>query len=69
MRTGKASMHQEALDDLRTIVREESGGGIGGGVVINVYAAPGMDEEALARKVEQRLVQEQKKRNMAYGSI
>ena len=58
-----------ALDDLRTIVREESGGGIGGGVVINVYAAPGMDEEALARKVEQRLVQEQKKRNMAYGSI
>lgn len=58
-----------ALDDLRTIVREESGGGIGGGVVINVYATPGMNEEELARKIEQRLVQMQKQRNMAYGSI
>ena len=58
-----------ALDDLRTIVREESGGGTGGGVVINVYATPGMNEEELARKIEQKLVAMQKQRNMAYGSI
>lgn len=58
-----------ALDDLRTIVREESGGGIGGGVVINVYATPGMNEEELARKIEQKLVAMQKQRNMAYGNI
>lgn len=55
-----------ALDDLREIVREEAGGG---GVTINVYASPGMDEDALARKVEQKLVQLQKRRNAAYGTI
>lgn len=57
-----------ALDDLRKIVREESGG-IGEGVTINVYATPGMNEEELARKIEQRLVAMQRQRNMAYGNI
>lgn len=55
-----------ALDDLRKIVREESGLG---NVTINVYPSPGMDEDALARKVEQKLVQLQKRRNAAYGTI
>ena len=55
-----------ALDDLRQIVRDEAGGS---GVTINVYASPGMNEEELARKVEQKLVQFQKQRSMAYGGI
>lgn len=54
-----------ALDDLRSIVREESGGQI----TINVYPSAGMDEDALARKIEQKLVQLQKRRNAAYGTI
>lgn len=58
-----------ALDDLRTIVREESGGGIAGGIVINVYATPGMNEELLARKIEKKLVEMQRQRKMAYGNI
>ena len=41
----------------------------GTGVTINVYASPGMNEEELARKVEQKLVQFQKQRTMAYGGI
>lgn len=40
-----------------------------GGVTINVYPSAGMDETALARKVEQRLVQLQKQRELAYGNI
>ena len=55
-----------ALDDLRQIVRDEAGGA---GITINVYASPGMNEEELARKVEQKLVQFQKQRTMAYGGI
>lgn len=55
-----------ALDDLRDIVREESGTGE---ITINVYATPGMDEEELARKIEQRLVAFQKQRSLAYGGI
>lgn len=41
----------------------------GGEVTINVYASPGMNEEDLARKVEQKLVAWQKQRQMAYGNI
>ena len=55
-----------ALDDLRQIVREESGTGE---ITINVYAAPGMDVNQIALKVEQRLVQLQKQRSKAYGNI
>lgn len=55
-----------ALDDLRDIVREESGGGQ---IVINVYPSAGMDEDALARKIEQKLAQAQKRRSAAYGTI
>ena len=40
-----------------------------GGPTINVYATPGMDVNQLALKVEQRLVQLQKQRQMAYGNI
>lgn len=54
-----------ALDDLRDIVREESGGSI----TINVYPSAGMNEEQLARKVEQKLAQAQRRRNAAYGTI
>lgn len=56
-----------ALDDLRSIVREESGGL--GEVTINVYATPGMDVNQLAQAVEQRLVMLQKQRQKAYGTI
>ena len=41
----------------------------GGDITINVYATPGMNEEELARKIEQKLVQFQKQRSMAYGGI
>ena len=57
-----------ALDDLREIVREEAGG-FGEGVVINVYPSAGMDEDALARKIEQKLIKLQKQRQRAYGTI
>lgn len=50
-----------ALDDLRKIVREESGGS-GGDVTINVYASDNMNVNELALKIEQRLVQLQKQR-------
>lgn len=56
-----------ALDDLRQIVREEAG--TREGVTINVYASPGMNEEELARKVEQKLVAWERQRAMAYGNI
>lgn len=56
-----------ALDDLRSIVREESGGL--GEVTINVYGTPGMDVNQLAIAVEQRLVMLQKQRQKAYGTI
>ena len=36
-------------------------------ITINVYATPGMDEDALARKIEQRLAALQKQRQRAYG--
>ena len=52
-----------ALDDLRKIVREESGGG---DITINVYAREGMDVNALAAAVEQRLIQAQKRRTLAW---
>ena len=39
------------------------------GVTINVYAPQGMDVNSLAVKVEQKLVQLQKQRDMAYGNI
>lgn len=40
-----------------------------GGITINVYASDGMDENALALKIEQKLVQLQKQRAAAYGNI
>lgn len=54
-----------ALDDLRSIVREESGGSI----TVNVYGSPGMNVNELAAAVEERLAQIQKRRNKAYGAI
>ena len=57
-----------ALDDLRKIVREESGG-TNENITINVYASDGMNVNELALKVEQRLVQLQKQRTKAYGGI
>ena len=38
-----------------------------GGPVINVYATPGMDITALANKIEQILIKQQKQRATAYG--
>lgn len=59
-----------ALDDLRKIVREESGGNVPP-ININVYASEGMDTRALARQVafevEQVLVAKQKQRRAACG--
>ena len=37
--------------------------------VINIYATPGMDVNALARKVEEVLVKQQKQRTTAYGGV
>ena len=54
-----------ALDDLRKIVREESASG-GDNIVINVYATEGMDVNKLAYAVEQRLIQMQKRRTLAW---
>ena len=53
-----------ALDDLRDIVREESGLG---NVTINVYASDNMNVNELALKIEQRLVQLQKQRAKAWA--
>lgn len=39
------------------------------GVIINVYASQGMDVNELALKIEQRLVQLQRQRQKAYGTI
>lgn len=55
-----------ALDDLRDIVREESGNGP---ITINVYPSAGMNETELARKVEQALATVQRRRNLANGNI
>lgn len=52
-----------ALDDLRDIVREETGGG---GITINVYPSPGMDVKALAAEVERRLVESTRRRAAAW---
>ena len=52
-----------ALDDLRKIVREESGAGK---IEINVYAAPGMDVNALAAEVERRLINSTNRRRLAW---
>lgn len=57
-----------ALDDLRKIVREESGAGAAG-VTINVYASPNMNINELTKKIEQKLVNWDRQRNMAYGNI
>lgn len=52
-----------ALDDLRDIVREETGGG---GITINVYGAEGQSASAIAAEVERRLIAAQKRRRMAW---
>lgn len=52
-----------ALDDLRDIVREETGGG---GITINVYGAEGQSAAAIAAEVERRLIAAQKRRRMAW---
>jgi len=52
-----------ALDDLRDIVREESGGS---GITINVYGAEGQSASAIAAEVERRLIAAQKRRRMAW---
>ena len=53
-----------ALDDLRKIVREETGGE---NITFNIYAAPGMDVRKIADAVEQRLVEREKQRRAAWG--
>ena len=52
-----------ALDDLRTIVKEESGPS---NISINVYASPGMDVNALAAEVERRLINSTNRRRLAW---
>lgn len=52
-----------ALDDLRKIVREESGAGK---IEINIYAAPGMDVNALAAEVERRIINTTNRRRLAW---
>lgn len=52
-----------ALDDLRKIVREESGAG---NIQINVYASPGMDVKELAAEVERRLINSTNRRRLAW---
>ena len=57
-----------ALDDLRKIVREESGAG-GSAPVINIYPQAHQSASDIAREVERVLVQWQKQRESAYGTI
>lgn len=57
-----------ALDDLRKIVREESGAG-GSAPVINIYPQAHQSASEIAREVERVLVQWQKQRKSAYGNI
>ena len=52
-----------ALDDLRKIVREESGGQ---NITFNIYASPGMDVNALASEVERRLINSTNRRRLAW---
>lgn len=52
-----------ALDDLRKIVREESGSW---NIQINVYASPGMDVKELAAEVERRLINSTNRRRLAW---
>ena len=40
--------------------------GEGGGVTVNVYASPGMDINALAREIESRIIDAQKRRRLAW---
>lgn len=57
-----------ALDDLRKIVREESGAG-GSAPVINIYPQAHQSASDIAREVEKVLVKWQKQRKSAYGNI
>lgn len=57
-----------ALDDLRKIVREESGAG-SSAPVINIYPQAHQSASDIAREVERVLVQWQKQRKSAYGNI
>lgn len=52
-----------ALDDLRKIVREESGAQ---GVTINVYASENQSVKEIAKEVERRLIAEQQRRRQAW---
>lgn len=58
-----------ALDDLRKIVREESGPGNGAAPVINIYPTPYQSAREIAAEVEKILSNKQIRRNMAYGNI
>lgn len=55
-----------ALDDLRKIVREESGGGAQQPITINVYGAQNMNVQDLAKEVEKRLIEAQNRRRLAW---
>lgn len=57
-----------ALDDLRKIVREESGAG-SSAPVINIYPQAHQSASDIAREVEKVLVQWQNQRKAAYGNI
>lgn len=57
-----------ALDDLRKIVREESGG-YSQAPVINIYPTPYQSPREIAIEVQKELVALNRQRNMAYGSI
>lgn len=57
-----------ALDDLRKIVREESGG-YAQAPVINIYPTPYQSPREIAKEVERILVQQQRQRVSAYGNI
>ena len=52
-----------ALDDLRKIVREESGGQQ---ITINVYGTDNMSPAELAKEVERRLIESQKRRRLSW---
>ena len=52
-----------ALDDLRKIVREESGGQQ---ITINVYGTNNMSPAELAKEVERRLIESQKRRRLSW---
>ena len=52
---------------MSTVAGQTSVGSNGDSFIINVYPSSGMDEEALAQKIERKLIETQNRRRLAWG--